>query len=432
MSDLLKRIYAAFGPDPLRADNPEQRELYVNLDEVRGEADVVHRLASRIRLNDGPTCQILAGHRGSGKSTELRRLKHALETGDERYFVVFCEVDRDIDRNDVDFLEVLVAIIRQMAAQLREHAGIKLKPGYFRDRWERITSLLSSKVELSAMELEVGLTTLSIAMKGSPDTRLKLRNQIESDTGNWLQAANDLIGEALLELKNDYSGLVILIDDLDKMVLRPHREAGCTTGEYLFIHREPQLSGFKCHTVYTMPLALAYSQREATIASLYGGPVPVVPMIRIGNCPPEAGDYKPGIEKCREIVHKRLQKIKVDQNKVFESPEVLDQLIRQSGGQPTELMYFVREALIASLPIDAAAVQRPVRERRKAYARQLRAEHWPIIEQVRRSGSFIRETDNEQAIRDLLDSRVLLQYVNDEEWYGVNPVIADLSSPTKT
>lgn len=431
MSDLIEKVYQAFDPGPLGGD-ADSDKLYVDLDDVRGCADVVNRLANKIRLSKTPTCQVLAGHRGSGKSTELRRLQHQLETASTRYFVVFCESDQDIDRNDVDFLEVLIAIMRQMSKRLREEVGIRLKLGYFRDRWQRIWNLLGSEVELESVELEAGFAAISTTVKASPDARLKLRGLIENDTGNWLNAANDLIGKVVLKLqKKDYHALVILVDDLDKMVLRPHPKAGCSTGEYLFVHRQAQLSAFLCHTVYTMPLGLAYSPLEPTIAGLYGGQVPVVPMIKISEPPPKGGDYAAGLEKCREIVRRRLESVGAKEEGVFDSPDTLDKLIRCTGGQPTELMYFAREALITSFPITAEAVERPARERRKAYARQLRAEHLPIIEEVRKTGRFTRTKQNDEAIRDLLDSRAVLQYVNDGEWYAVNPVIgSEPSSPT--
>jgi hypothetical protein len=429
MSDQIKKVYSAFDPAPLRADKPEQRDLYVCLDDVRGQGDVVHRLAEKIRLSSGPTCQILAGHKGSGKSTELRRLKYDMEQEDERYFVVLVESDRDIDRNDVDFLEVLIAIMRQTAIQLEEHAGIKLKLGYFRDRLKRIKNILGSSIQLDGADLHTPLANLALTIKGSPDTRQKLREAIEPDTGNWLYAANDLLGDAVSKLKDKgYQGIVILVDDLDKMVLRPHPQAGCSTAEYLFVHRQPQLAGFECHTVYTMPLALAYSTTEQTIASLYEGHVPVVPMVRIGHQPPDESEYKPGLERLRDIVLKRLKKIGAQENDVFSSG-VLDSLVRWSGGQPTELMYFIREAIITAFPITNEALERPIRERRRAFARELRFEHWPVIEEVRKTGRFTRSKDNDEIIRELLDSRAILQYVNHDEWYDLNPVIADMSNP---
>jgi len=134
MADLTQNIYQAFSTSPLK---PEQSNLYVDLEPARGDGHPVKRMAEKIRRADSFTCQVLTGHRGSGKSTELLRLQHKLEnpeSGEPRFFVVFCKADDDIDRNDVDFFDILVAIIRQTAAQLRERLGISLKPGYFKDR----------------------------------------------------------------------------------------------------------------------------------------------------------------------------------------------------------------------------------------------------------------------------------------------------------
>src|SRR5271156_3265473 len=120
-NDLERRIYAAFDPAPLTAD---KTDLYVELDHVRGDAGIVRHMSKKIRLANGkPTCQVLAGHKGSGKSTELYRLQRELEDHDPKMFVVFCEADEDIDRNDVDFPVFLVAIVRQLARQVHERAN---------------------------------------------------------------------------------------------------------------------------------------------------------------------------------------------------------------------------------------------------------------------------------------------------------------------
>src|SRR5262249_38893082 len=137
MSDKLKQIYSVFSPGPLQ---PDQNDLYIDLEDVRGNTGIVHRMAQKILLADAPTCQILTGHRGSGKSTELARLRQTLEgpTDGEHFFVVQIQADDELDRNDIDFPEVLIAIVRQVAEQLRTRTNIELKPGYFKDRWEQL------------------------------------------------------------------------------------------------------------------------------------------------------------------------------------------------------------------------------------------------------------------------------------------------------
>jgi len=186
MSIPLQKIYSVFAPSPLRLD---QQAMYVNLDDVRGDPGMVRGMAQKIQLSDEPTCQVLTGHRGSGKSTELGRLCKDLESpigGEAGYFVVRVQADDELDRNDIDFPEVLIAIVRQMAAQLRERKVMELKPGYFRDRWERLKKLALSEVSFEGLDLETGMATVSTTVKNSPDARLKVREVLEPDTNNWL------------------------------------------------------------------------------------------------------------------------------------------------------------------------------------------------------------------------------------------------------
>ena len=132
-------------------------------------------------------------------------------------------------------------------------------------------------------------------------------------------------------------------------------------------------------------------------------------------------------------MNRRLRKIGVAEEQVFENDALRDHIIAQSGGQPRELMLLIREAIVSGrLPVRKPAVDRAIRESRRAYARQLTAAHWPVIESVRATGLFVRNEETEAAIRDLLDSRAILQYANEEtdEWYNLNPVIADLKNPS--
>jgi len=260
-ADLAQRVYRLFGTEPLK---PEQEDLYVDLEQARGDMHVADRLERRIRFAEGsPTCQVLAGHKGSGKSTELLRLKKRLEDESPQLFVVYVRAGDDIDYNDVDFPDVLIAIVRQTAAQLQQHAGITLAPGYFKKRWERLKEIGAAEINFESFGLEVGMLNLAGQIKDSPNARAEIRKALEPDTNNWISAANDVIGQAVGELaKQGKQGLVILVDELDKIVVREH-VTGCKTDEQLFVNRAAQLTSFHCHVVYTMPLSLAYFSMPA-------------------------------------------------------------------------------------------------------------------------------------------------------------------------
>ena len=263
-------------------------------------------------------------------------------------------------------------------------------------------------------------------MRGTPEVRARIRRALEPEIEGWLRAANDVLERAQDELREmGYAGLALIVDDLDKMVVRPHADGSRNTAEYLFIDREPQLSGLRCHVVYTLPIALAYSAQGQTLANLYGAQPPVVPMIKLHGRPPRRRPFAPGRDKIRQVIARRLGKENVEEDTIFASSTVRDELILLSGGQLRELMILLREALIAreDLPLDERAVQLAAREPRRAYRRQLYQEHRALLKEVAESGELRRTGDNDALVRTLLDSRAVLQYVNDDEWYDVNPLI---------
>jgi hypothetical protein len=416
-----RKVFAAF--DGTRPLTPEEGDLYVDLDPARGMQDTVTRLVQTIVLSPGSTCQALSGHKGSGKSTELGRAGAQLEG--KGYLVVNCPLkEEDIDLNDVDFPEILLAIIRRLAGRLRE-TGIEVKPSYLAERWRMLQDLMFRDVTIDSLDITTGLATIHTAIKGSPEMRDRFRKAMEPDTGNWMSLANDLIGKAVQDLGNKgKNGIVLIVDDLDKMTTRPLPAGAITTSEYLFVNRQPQLAGFDCHVIYTVPLDLLYSSAAPKLAQGFGCP-PVVPMTKVRNHPPDRADCGEGMALFRELVARRLRKAGVCQEEVFENTEVLDDIIRFSGGQPSELMLLLRQAFVrGGFPVRRKGLELVKAESRRTYALMLRSGHRPILEEVRDKGALTQGADNEKEVRELLFSRAVLAYINgsrDETWYVVNP-----------
>jgi len=416
----IKKIYRVFDPEPLSV---EDIELYVPLDDVRGSSGLVNKLSKTIRYSENPTCQLLAGHIGSGKSTELKRLQQDLESGKEKYFTAFCTVLQDIDVEDTDYPDVLIGILRQTACQLNDKCGIKLKPGYFKQRWEELKDVLGADVSFKDIDLAVGLANISAVIKSSPNTRLEIRKRLEPTLNNWIEAAKDVISKAVLELKKKgFSGLVIIADDMDKLSVERRQEIDSSIAERIFIHRHGQLTALNCHVIYTMPLSLAYSCKERDIASLYNLTAPpVVPMTKIIN---ENGKrFKDGFEKFRDVIKKRIKKAGAKES-IFESEEVQDKIIEYSAGQPRVLMTLIRDSIVeGDLPITLSSVENVARKIIQSYARQLREEHWTIIRQVKKDHTLKRSEKSHSLCMELLASRAILQYRNEKDWYGLNPLL---------
>ncbi len=72
-----------------------------------------------VRLMSGrPVHRLFTGHRGGGKTTELKRVKQRLESGPpgSRLFVSVLDADDTIDLDDVDPTDLVLAIVRQLIA----------------------------------------------------------------------------------------------------------------------------------------------------------------------------------------------------------------------------------------------------------------------------------------------------------------------------
>ena len=421
--ELLKKVYQQFSPAPLGAD---EQGLYVDLEAVRGNTGFVETLATPILLGNEPTCQLLTGHMGSGKSTELQQLKARLRASESVPLVIICDVSKELNPADLDYPDLLIMILRGLAIEL-EPMGISLQTGFFQKRAEWFKRNLLQEADLNGLKLKVGMAELTGILQHSPETKRKLRAFIDPETDSWIEAANDLIGKAKLELrkKGVYQDLVILVDGLDKMSRDDHAKGGCSIGEHLYIERKKELFSLMCHVVYTIPLYLAYSSSAHKITSLYGvTDIPVVPVTKVRERPPAGGPYEPGVEQFREVVRRRLDNIGATEKDIFESG-AMDRLIELSGGQLRELIIMTRDAAVTRLPINDEAIERVANNPRRVYARWLERKHWAIIQEVRKTGRIARTDENASAADQLLDSRAILHYRNATEWFGDNPLLPE-------
>jgi hypothetical protein len=427
MNDLRQRLYRIFDPAPL-AEDDKREALYVPLESARGNSPVVEMLAPRIELSETNTVQLLAGHPGSGKSTELHRLRKHLES--QNQFVVFCDVaqsGRDVDLSDFAFPELLVVMLRDLVEAL-EPLNITLDPSYFADLFPRFKNLLFTKFDIKKLTLKAGLVELAAAVR-TPDSRHKIREIIAPSAKDWLAAANDAFDDARKELKKkNKAGLTLLVDGLDKLVDDQRNAPGWR--DNLYMDRRPEMGGFRANVVYTIPIDLVLTSRGNIIANLYEmSQIPVVPMVKLRDPPPKTKVYTPGVNLFKEVVARRLEQAQVPKDKVF-APRVLDQMIKLSGGQLRQLMIMVRDACARSLPVKSETVESVIRGYRLQYSYWLGPTHHKLLQQAGKSGDVPPTDENRDALRELLESRALLHYRNTGQWYGLNPLLPPLPGIT--
>ena len=426
--DLITNIYNSFDPfRPLPAGDP----VYVDCRAVRGDEDIFRELGKKILRSAQPTCQLYTGHRGVGKSTELLRLKKHLE--DHGCFVVYFPADQeDIDPEDAQYTDILLACTRHILEDLQDKANPKPLLNWLKSRWQELKDLALTEVTFDKLEINAQIAQfakLTANLRAVPSVRQKIREQVDTHTVSLLDALNEFITEAISKLPNGTSKLIVIADNLDRIV-PVMREDGRNNHDEIFLDRNEQLRALKCHVIYTVPISMVYSNRATGLRDNYGN-CQVLPMIMVHT--PDNVVNQSGVEKLKEVIGKRVRffsPTKALDTDVFDQLETLERLCITSGGHVREMMLLMQTAIdqIDDLPITAVAVQRAITQARNTYRSQVDHQDWKKLAEV----SVSKRIPNDDDYRNLLFTRCVLEYrcldSNQEihRWHDAHPLIKQI------
>lgn len=442
----LRRFYRACNPAKvLDLKNREDKEYYIDFGPVRGGQTIeeIERTISLLSA-DEPTCQLFSGHIGCGKSTELLRLRAELEN--KGFHVVYFESTQDLEMSDVDVSDIFLSIARQVSESI-EKMDIALQPQGFKALLKGAKDLLNTRIDISAeanlpgigtvsagsegkFSLSTGIAKITAQAKASPDVRSWLREYLEPRTKNIEEAINrELLEPTNRELqRRGKQGLVVIVDNLDRVDNR-RLQTGRTLPEYLFVDRGEQLSKLNCHVVYTIPLALTFSNDYSSVIYRLGKGMgaKVLPMVPAQLS--DGTDCNEGIELLGQMVlarafpelgkNQRLDLI----TEVFDSQETLNRLCRVSGGHVRNLLGLLYRCLQkGDPPIDRQRLESVIRERCNELTRSIDPEEWELLRQVAQHKNVRGETEYQILLR----SMYVFEYNNDQgRWYDVNPILAE-------
>ena len=426
----LERFYQACNPSrPLMLENLDDRSYYIDFASVRGGKiiEALLRTITRISPNT-PTCQLFTGHLGCGKSTELLRLKAELEA--QNFHVVYFESTHVLEMVDIDITDVLLAIAGLVSKSM-EAIKLRVQPTYFTKLFSEVVDFLQTPIELGLeAELSVGIGKITAKTKESPHLRRRLRDYLEPRTENILQSINtELLDRANLELKaKGKKGLVVIVDNLDRVAIRP-LPSGRSLPEYLFIDRGDQLRKLNCHIVYTIPLALTFSNDSAQLQHRLGGGLApkILPMIPVRQ---RSGEINiEGLELMRQMVlarafpnsspPERLNLI----TQLFDNSDSLDRLCLISGGHVRDLLGLLFDCLREQdPPFDRNCVELVVRRQRDYRANAIDMNESELIFQVIQEQRVKGDIEYDLLLRSLF----VFEYRDHQGvWFAINPVLAE-------
>ncbi len=336
-----------FEPDP----DQFTEHLYVNLDEVRPEdfrQDVLFTLGieeggdalgTLAEVTNDYTTIIVSGHRGCGKTTELRRLHRQLDDP-TRYCSVFLSIEEEMEYGSFQPEDLFVWMIIKLAQTVEERrlptsraALEQLARQLLTDKVIEEEMRQSFETELSA-EGESGFdfwwvkfaAKAKAVFAGTNQTSTKIRENVRRNTLAVIDQINRLLIDVRGAVEKAQQGrdLLLIVDGSEKLKFEAY--------EYLFVQNPHLLKALQVNLLIAVPISSFYLMR-----SLAGNDFPnqlLVPMIRLGE-PGTAAN-----ECFKEIVRKRI-----DEPTFFEA-DVLDACVLQSGGCARQLLRIVHQVII--------------------------------------------------------------------------------------
>ncbi|MEO0533767.1 MAG: ATP-binding protein [Cyanobacteria bacterium P01_A01_bin.123] len=414
----------------------EIKRYYVELSAARSQAAIDNVSTQLDFLEPGePAAILFTGHRGCGKSTELKRIQRHWEL---HYEVIYIKATDELDINDTDYKDIYLVVIQYVTAAIQDW-GLKLDPKLvkeFEDWFKQITGETEEKVESSVSvsgEVEAGqqfpfvfklMVKLLSQIKGSDTYKRTIREDLQQGFSRLQENTNNLLKDAyakLREKKPNCKGFLIILDNLDRVPPQ--------VGEHLFLKYANQLRELHCVAIYTVPISVIYSGQNYSNAF---GELKMMPMVNIYRYQPDQVDLAydlAGVKLMATLIEQRVQ---VDA--LFETPDLVEELVKFSGGHMRQLMQLMRNACLTAgtrghNKITAADIQETANQERFNFERNIPSDHYPILGQICRTKESPRELEAQQKMQSMLFNITVLEYVTGpKRWIYVNPLVRQIDA----
>ena len=427
-------LYQQFDPArPLEADS----DLYVDWQrDLNPDDDIKQRLANSVSLaGDIAVSRLLTGHRGVGKTTELKRVKRILE-GDpgagafsigRKYFVSLLEAEQWLDLQDVAPPDIIFHIVRQLVDDLNR-AGFGFAATSFGEFFKEFRDILTSQVELRNIDIPTDIAKFGLVLKQVPVARGTLRSLLQGHLPKIYDLINDVIlkkARQWLKQEKGCDDILVIVDELDRIPQKVITEQGLTNHVNIFLDGAGTLRSLNCNVLYTVPIELAYSSSRERLKAAYATEIlalPVIPVTRRDDSP-----FEDGLQTMSRIVEERTAKAGATMEEFFSDRELPRRLCALSGGHVRMLFILIRSAIerCNELPITPEVVDLTVKRGAIDISLAIDANRWQALDEVHRTKKPV-EDDPELWYGLLKD---LFVYGYEDElgvWYDWNPLLGEI------
>jgi len=395
----------------------ETADLYVDLhrERIQGDTDYLREIKYGLSLDDENRLSrqpqsyakiIFSGHRGSGKTTELRGLHHFLDHPD-RYFSIFIELEKETEVYNFQPEDLFIFLIAKLAEKVQEK-NVLFESNELNDivsDWLSETEVAKelNRTFNAGLGTEAGINVnifsivkLKAVLKSAFTAESKfssvVRRKIRQNPSRLIERFNQALVDLRILIRNKGLGqdVLFIVDGSEKT--RPE------VFDQLFIKNYSLIEMLNVNAVFSVPITAYFDIERGPSQNFFQNHV--LPMLKIKD---------PSATALPQVITRRIDP------ETFLEADALEYIVRMSGGCPRQLLRIVNRSLTigAGRKIDRELAEKACLRLGGEMLDQLDSEHRDIL----LKGEF---NTADVKVKELLFSLAVIKYNGDR---AINPLI---------
>lgn len=399
----------------------ETHPFYMNFSEYRSsfkEEKIYRNLSIVSRTNEckglvQPKKIFLSGYRGTGKTTELLKLKNTIHDT-KCYFTIFVDIsDEELDTNNIQTVDILILMLEKLLDNLKQEGAnidedvLKSFYEWYNTRIEEVNKTEGASVDIEAeASASAGflgffkLTARTKAqLKGTSETKEVIRRVFNKHFSDFTDKFNEFIlstKEKLKETSTSYQDILFIIDGFEKIGTLADRRK-------ILLDDANKFTLIRTHMLITLPIEL-FNERHRIVSS--GGISTLhLPLIDL--------DIAGAKDSMKTFILKRVDEA------LFADEQTIDKIIEFGAGHPRQTLQIVSRAYLVAdnEKIDVKSVEEAIKEMGRELV-DLDEEEMDILKAIHNDNTPVAN----DAYIGLKGKNILFEY-NDEKSNIINPIL---------
>ena len=379
--------------------------------------------------------QLFSGFSGSGKTTELFRLRRDLRA--QGYVVLYADALTYINQFEpLTIADMLMILAGAFSDALNNDLQIDLQQQSF---WERLRRLIErTEVQLTGGEGKLEYTSPGHSVMGGIKAGLSIKAELKTGS-NFRRQLQEFLNAHLVQLQRDVEQffedgakaiwaregegrqIVFILDQLERLrgdYRNWQQVIRCV--QQLFNEHLDRLRMPYVHCIYSVPAWLAFLAPRPPDMTMLA-------TMRLWNRDPPRTPYPKGRAIFRSLMRRRVDDD--DAARLFgpTADAAIDRLIEACGGHVRDLLRMVQEVLARAtgLPVDPGVIDRVISATRRDFL-PIALDDARLLHDIGIKQNLEPETLDETAIERLsqfFNTHLVMYFENGEAWYDTHPLI---------